>query len=172
MGTGMELEKKGLAEDARCCCPLFLGPGTGACGIAFDQGLKNCTGGEPNRVGEKQNRLCPRAEEKPFPEACLAQAAASGPQLQLFPLLLPVPPMGPAVSFTRSPPIQSSSGRQPRLRPQCTLLFSLNACSQQTTVFLTLKDKAKQSCAGLQSSSLCICLFLKNENFIFLISNF
>lgn len=45
---------------------LFLDPGTGACGIAFDQSLKNCTGGEPDRVGEKQNRLCPRRKRSPF----------------------------------------------------------------------------------------------------------
>lgn len=45
---------------------LFLDPGTGACGIAFDQSLKNCTGGEPDRVGEKQNRLCPQRKRSPF----------------------------------------------------------------------------------------------------------
>lgn len=171
MGTGMELEKKGLAEEAGYCCFWILGRGpvelhlTRALRTVLEgsqtEWARNRTGSVPGGREALSRGLPPTGcsiwrEETCWPAAPAVPTSASSSS------------SGPCCLHHRSPPIQSSSGRQPQLRPQCMLLFSLHACFQQTTVLLTLKDKAKQSCADHQSSSFCICLFFKkNENFNF-----
>lgn len=164
LGTSMKLEERGLAEgpDVAELCFWILGQGPGE--LCTSRALRTGVGEEPDRGGEKQNRLCPGAEEKPFPPVPLLTGCGiwrEETQLQLFSLLSLVPPGAGPAPTPRALHMQSSSRRaalrpcQPRLRARCR-----PACFQQTAVFQTLQSKAKLC----WPHSFCICLFFLVKN--------
>lgn len=62
--------------------------------LCMSRALRTGVGEEPDRVGQKQNRLCPGAEEKPFSRVPLLTGCGiwrEETQLQRFLLLLLVP---------------------------------------------------------------------------------
>lgn len=156
---------------------LFLDPGIGACGTAFDQSLKNwCWKGARQSRQDTDQTLSWGGREALsrvlFLTGCsIWREETCWPSAPADPASFPVSPVGLVISVTRSLPIQSSSGRQlfapgqPLLRPPCTLLIlTCIPVSNKPLYFRSLKTK--QSCAHNHNNSFCICLFLKIKIFI------
>lgn len=162
LGTAMRLEEPGLAEDAGCCCSLFLDPGTGACGIVCVQSLKNwCWRGASLSRRETKQTLSWGGREalSPSPASDRLRHLERGDSAPAVPASISSSSSGPR--WLPSPGLCSSSphpGRQLFVPISLGSELRVDCCPSVSNKPLYFRPlRTKQSCAG-HHNSLCTCL--------------
>lgn len=127
LGTAMKLEEQGWQRMLDVAALCFWIPGQRPVELCMSRASRTGVGEEPERVGEKQNRLCPGAEEKPFsssPASDRLQHLGRGDSAPAVPASTSSSSSAPC--RLPSPGLCSSSlcPCQPPLRAQCILLPS------------------------------------------------